>query len=96
MELRSLKAHSPVTVAEVMAVSRAFTPAQRAATRLGEVDLNLGVGTIDGRTRCFWTRNGERIEIFSQDDGGYGATFKRGRDPHLPAVLAQPKVKQLL
>lgn len=51
---------------------------------LGEVDISAGAGVINDNTKCLWTKEGHRIEVWLSSDGGYGAAKSRAIDPEKP------------
>jgi hypothetical protein len=51
---------------------------------LNEVDISTGCGIIDGNTRCLWTKDGHRIEVWQSNDGGFGASKSKEIDPNKP------------
>jgi hypothetical protein len=53
---------------------------------LGDIDIPAGCGIIDDRTRCLWTKDGHRIEVWVSLDGSYGASQSKEIDPLKPDV----------
>lgn len=48
---------------------------------LTNIDLTAGCGVIDGHTRCLWTKEGYRVEVWMSSDGGFGASKSDEVDP---------------
>ncbi len=52
---------------------------------LGDVDLEAGCGIIGDYTRCMWTKEGHRIEVWVDLlSGAYGASKSKEIDPFKP------------
>ena len=86
MAMKPIKSYELVTGLEVTMIAGAIGYVGSMVAGLGEVDLTAGAGVIDGRTKCLWTKDGHRIEVWLGDDGSFGAAKSKEIDPNKPIV----------
>lgn len=61
-----------ITEAQVQTIRDAIGPIATKLMDLDNIDLAAGAGTINDHTRCLWTKDGSRIDIWARG-GSIGA-----------------------
>ncbi|KKL28467.1 hypothetical protein LCGC14_2374830 [marine sediment metagenome] len=81
--MKAIKRFEPVDASIVRMIGNALGSTGAMIAGLSDVDILAGCGVIDNNTRCLWTRDGYRIEVW-QRDGSYGASKSKKVDPLKP------------
>lgn len=82
--MKEIQSFEAVTQLDVISIAGALGPIGAMIAGLNEVDIGAGAGVIDINTKCLWTKNGHRIEIWLGQDGSYGAAKSKELDPDKP------------
>ena len=83
-DMKSIKSFEPTTHVTVNLIAAAFGPIGSMIAGLNDVDIDAGAGVIDDSTKCLWTKDGHRIEIWVSSDGGFGAAKSKEIDSDKP------------
>ncbi len=83
---KTIESFEPVDRQIVYMIGTALGQMACMVVGLNEVDVSLGCGVINDHTRCLWTKDGHRIEVWCSNDGGYGAARSKEIDPDCPRV----------
>ena len=75
----------PVTSETVDSITSALGAIGAMIAGLNDIDISAGAGIIDKNTKCLWTQDGHRIEVWLSADGSYGAAKSKEIDPDKPS-----------
>lgn len=79
-------AREALTTEQLMTLTRIIGPLPATVCRLGDVDTKLGRGVLPGTSRCMWTKDGRRITVTIESDGGVIASCSKDQDPTRPVT----------
>ena len=82
--MNPIKAFEPVTTKTVDLIAKAIGNVGSMIAGLNDVDIAAGAGILGEQTKCLWTKDGHRIEVWLSSDGGYGASKSKEIDPDKP------------
>lgn len=70
--MKPIKSREGITARQVQSICDALGPTACLVVGLNDIDLSAGAGVINDYTKCIWTKDGARIDIWARD-GSIGA-----------------------
>ena len=83
-----VRSFEPITAQAINSIAAALGHIGSMIAGIGEVDISAGAGIINDNTKCLWTKDGHRIEVWLSSDGGFGASKSKNIDPNKPKPAA--------
>ena len=83
MAMKPIKRFEPIDFNTAIMIANALGPTGAMVAGLNDVDIAAGCGIIDEYTRCLWTKDGHRIEVWHRDSA-FGASKSKVLDPDKP------------
>lgn len=84
---KPIRSFEPVDAKAVQSIRHALGVVGALVAGMREIDIDAGAGIIDENTKCLWTSDGHRTEVWLSSDGGYGAARSKEIDPQKPRTL---------
>lgn len=84
--MKPIKSFEPIAAQSINAIAKSLGNIGAMVAGLGEIDTAAGAGIIDNNTKCVWTYDGHRIEVWLGEAGSFGASKSKEIDPDKPAT----------
>lgn len=85
--MKPIKSYEAISAKEYANVCGAFSPVAKSVAKMHEAHLAYGAGVIDHLTKCVWTQDGRRIEVWLGQGGDFGASCSKTPDPESPLLM---------